>query len=554
MEKQDSWKKTEDIPVNLADLLRRLCMQWKRIAFCALAGALLAGGFGLLRAKSSPQEPQAESLEDFELTEEEWQGVIQTAGQKRALADLENYMQQSAAMQTNPYHRNRTFLLYSITHASRKELAEITESYLSFAANGGAADALKKRNSRRWDMDKSCLAELISAYQKTYSFPYQIAAGSAEDAALQAESLFYVEVTAENQEMTARLAEDMQEVIKAHAETVRKEAGNHRLSLLSRQENVVYDRNLQSYQNEQKNQLQASRSSLKAAEEALTSVQAAAYEELLAMEEKDREKDAGTAAGKESEKDGEKDTDTDTDTDIDKESEKDGIKYLDKYGEKNAQTGSSGQEEDGSGAAGIPLRRIFKFVFLGLFGGAFAYCGIFACVYLFRDTVKSAEEMKERYAFPVYGEIPAAVRRNASGIRRSTTPDGASGQEHSPRPKRSPKQEAVFRQQKERVLSRVRLACEKRGITKICFAAGSALDAGENTCLLELAQKLNGFGIHADVVENASTDTAVWDSLAQTGNIILVCRMGITTHRMIDEEMEFYTENHVTVAGAVIFA
>ncbi len=116
---------------------------------------------------------------------------------------------------------------------------------------------------------------------------------------MQAESLFYVEVTAENQEMTARLAEDMQEVIKAHAETVRKEAGNHRLSLLSRQENVVYDRNLQSYQNEQKNQLQASRSSLKAAEEALTSVQAAAYEELLAMEEKDREKDAGTAAGKE---------------------------------------------------------------------------------------------------------------------------------------------------------------------------------------------------------------------------------------------------------------
>ncbi len=299
MEKQDSWKKTEDIPVNLADLLRRLCMQWKRIAFCALAGALLAGGLGLLRAKSSPQEPQAESLEDFELTEEEWQGVIQTAGQKRALADLENYIQQSAAMQTDPYHRNRTFLLYSITHASRKELAEITESYLSFAANGGAADALKKRNSRRWDMDKSCLAELISAYQKTYSFPYQIAAGSAEDAALQAESLFYVEVTAENQEMTARLAEDMQEVIKAHAETVRKEAGNHRLSLLSRQENVVYDRNLQSYQNEQKNQLQASRSSLKAAEEALTSVQAAAYEELLAMEEKDREKDAGTAAGKE---------------------------------------------------------------------------------------------------------------------------------------------------------------------------------------------------------------------------------------------------------------
>ncbi len=534
MEKQDSWKKTEDIPVNLADLLRRLCMQWKRIAFCALAGALLAGGFGLLRAKSSPQETQAESLEDFELTEEEWQGVIQTAGQKRALADLENYMQQSAAMQTDPYHRNRTFLLYSITHASRKELAEITESYLSFAANGGAADALKKRNSRRWDMDKSCLAELISAYQKTYSFPYQIAAGSAEDAALQAESLFYVEVTAENQEMTAHLAEDMQEVIKAHAETVRKEAGNHRLSLLSRQENVVYDRNLQSYQNEQKNQLQASRSGLKAAEEALTSVQAAAYEELLAMEEKDREKDAGTDAGK--------------------ESEKDRIKYLDKYGEKNAQTGSSVQEEDGSGAAGIPLRRIFKFVFLGLFGGAFAYCGIFACVYLFRDTVKSAEEMKERYAFPVYGEIPAVVRRNTSGIRRSMPPDSASGQEHSPRPKRSTKQEAVFQQQKERVLNRVRLACEKRGITKICFAAGSALDAGENTCLLELAQKLNDFGIHADVVENASTDTAVWDSLAQTGNIILVCQMGITTHRMIDEEMEFYTENHVTVAGAVVFA
>ena len=46
MESQYSWKRTEDTEIDLTDLLYRLCVQWKRIAVCALAFALVFGGAG----------------------------------------------------------------------------------------------------------------------------------------------------------------------------------------------------------------------------------------------------------------------------------------------------------------------------------------------------------------------------------------------------------------------------------------------------------------------------------------------------------------------------
>ena len=49
MDEQYSWKRTEEIEINLADLLKQLGMQWKQILLCALAAALLAGGYSYIK-------------------------------------------------------------------------------------------------------------------------------------------------------------------------------------------------------------------------------------------------------------------------------------------------------------------------------------------------------------------------------------------------------------------------------------------------------------------------------------------------------------------------
>ena len=69
-----------------------------------------------------------------------------------------------------------------------------------------------------------------------------------------------------------------------------------------------------------------------------------------------------------------------------------------------------------------------------------------------------------------------------------------------------------------------------------------------------MAEQLQAWGIQTLIAENASGDTALWDTLAETGNVLLVCRIGTTTHRMIDDEMSFYQENGIAVIGAMAFA
>ena len=55
------------------------------------------------------------------------------------------------------------------------------------------------------------------------------------------------------------------------------------------------------------------------------------------------------------------------------------------------------------------------------------------------------------------------------------------------------------------------------------------------------------------VAENINTDTGAWDRLIETGSVLMICRIGTTTHQMIDDAMQFYLQNGITVAGAVVF-
>ena len=158
-----------------------------------------------------------------------------------------------------------------------------------------------------------------------------------------------------------------------------------------------------------------------------------------------------------------------------------------------------------------------KYIIFGLAGGIFVYCGIFGCRYLFRDTVKSEEEMKNLYTFPFYGSVP---------FEKQT--DG-------------------------RLVNRIRLACQKQGITKLCAAADFSFYTWEKEGMESIARQLENSGIHTVIADDAGSNTGLWDTMAETGNVLLVCRIGTTTHRMIDDAMRFYRENGISVTGAVAF-
>lgn len=469
MEGQYSWKRTEDIEIDLADLIRRLCRQWKKIAVCAVVCALVLGWYDWMKGRNVPDEGYAG--EEAALTEAEEQAVANAVRLKNEIQRMETYLENSLLMQIEPYHKNKFVMLYSISSAKRQELAEITESYLSFVQNGGAADALKASGSS-WKMDKSCLAEVISAYQKTYSFPYQIAVDNMEDKKQMAEALFYVETVGRDADEAEKLSADMQRVIRDYSARVEEAAGSHRLKLVSIQKSVTADSGLLSQQRDRRAALSSDRSNLKTITDAFSQEQRDVYKKLAGVAD-DQKEDA--------------------------------------------------PREDGADS-GQGYSSVIKYMILGVVAGIFAYCGIYSCWYVFRDTLKTAEEMKRLYTFPVYGELKLA------GAGKGEYANG-----------------------ELQVWNRIRLACKKQGIVKLYAASDFLFSAPERDCLERIAGQLRGFGVNMSVAENAGADTAVWDSLAETGSVFLVCRLGTTTRRMIDEAMEFYLQNGTSVAGAVVF-
>lgn len=290
MDKPYTWKRTEETEIDLADLLRRLCGKWKQLAACALAAAALLGGYGWLKGRDVQDTAQKGAAQEAELTEEEEKSVADAVQLTKDVDSLQEYLDNSVLMKLDAYHKDKYVMLYCIDHAKRQELPRITESYLNFLLNGGAADALEAYGSKDWKMDKSYLSELVSAYQKTYSSPYQIAVAETSASGMFSESLFYVEITGQDAKAAEQMALDMQEILARHAKEVQETAGSHKLTLISSAKNVTADSGLQAQQQEKRALLSTSQANLKAMTDAFSKEQHAVYLDTAGMDKKEKQK------------------------------------------------------------------------------------------------------------------------------------------------------------------------------------------------------------------------------------------------------------------------
>lgn len=476
MDRQYSWKKTEEIEIDIADLLHSLCRQWRCLIVCAIVSALVLGGYGYLKNRAA-MSAASDEQEESELTEMEEQRIKDALQLKNEIEKMEEYMESSVLMQLDPYHKNRIVMLYRIDYARYQDLAAAAECYVNFLVNGGAADALRKSGAA-WNIDKSCLAELISAYQKSYSFPFQIALDEMEDSRMQ-NVLFYVEVTGKNADTAKKLAKDIQKVIKKYSSSVQKNVGSHSLTLVSSEHSVTADNSLQVQQHDKKANLTSNRTNLKTVTDSFNEKQMKVYREAA---------------------------------DIEKDTEK--------------------KEELASAASDENRNIIIRYVLLGTAGGIFVYVCIFSCGYIFSDTLKSIREIKRLYSFPFYGEMMLQKQfRGNDGIMSC----------------RQNMQDSFL------LLNRVRLACKKRDITKLCAVSDYLLSEQEKERLEGIASQLKGWNIDMETIENAISDSSAWDRMKESGNILLVLRTRITTHRMVDDALDFYSENDLNVIGAAAF-
>lgn len=535
MDRKWSWKRTEEVQIDLLDLLYRLVRQWKRILVCALVFAVLAGAGSYFVSKNGGTkaeeadtlQPDAGEPEPVPLTEEEQKRQVEAAWQlAKETAQMESYVQNSVRMQIDPYHKSSVQLIFRIEGADGWMTQKIVEKYMDYLSNDRIAADIRNRDSDMEHVESRFLTELFQAAQKT-SGTYTDEEGYARSGVL-----LSVDVTGRDAAMAAALAADIKELLQAYSSTVEKECARHTLTLLGSEEKERTDSDLLAWQREKRTLLATDQANLKAMTDAFDDTQKALYEEVVkaAAGEQSGQHSPDVINGKSGSGNQTADPESGQDsreTDSQTVSEADGQQTASGADGQQTATQADSQPPDEEAKGSVSILHVL----FGFFGGIFAYAAVYACWYLLRDTVKSAGEFRSYYTFPFYGSISPEYGEGVSD---------AAGRD-------------VYERQKAQILNRIRLSCRKQNLTGLCLAADFVPDEKERDCVESMASQLREWGLEAVFVENISGNISVWDAVADAGNVVMVCRLGYTTHRMVDDAMKFYQENGVAVLGAAVF-
>lgn len=468
-ENNSSWKKTDEVEINLIDLLKKLCRQWKAVVVCAIVFAALIGGYKTMSNRRASNVTDQVKTAQASLTADEKQRVKAALELSDGIEGQEAYLSDSILMNVDSSKRDKATLLYSVENAAKKDKQKIVESYLNYILSDDIVEQIQSSDKKTWNMDASYLAELIFAWQKTES-TNQIVISEVEENAM-----IVVELTGKDADMAKKLADAVQGIIQKYQPIVQKVAGKHKLTLLSAVQSVKSDNDLATRQNDKRSQLSTALYNLKTITDSFTEQQKLAYNDKL------------------------------------------------------AESGRQVQEQTNV-SGGISI----KWIAVGFIGGIAVYCCLFACWYLLRDTVKSLDEVKEHYTFPVFGGITLKKGSKGNG-------EGLSGKEKD-----------TYERERAQLLNRIRLACKTQKIDKICLATDFSFSEQDKNFLTIAQKQLKEWGLNVILGENAAGNVAVWDEMTEVGVVLVVCKIDTTTHKAIDEEMSFYQENNLQVLGAAV--
>lgn len=467
-----SWKKTDELEVNLFELLQRLCRQWKQIAVCAVVFACLIGGYKMMSGRKTVSMTEQVNTAQEALTVNEQQRVAAAVELSEGIQKQESYLSESVLINIDSSKKDRFSLIYSVEKAKKHDRQKIVEAYMNYLGSGELADRIQKSNQSLQDMDSAYITELIAVSQKNNGS--QIVIEETAD-----NVIFQITIAGRDAGMVEALSAGVQEGISDYQSSAQSEAGAHELKLVSAQQSVVADNDLAVRQNEKRAQLSTAVQNLKTITDTFSEQQKLVYNDKL-------------------------------EADSDKSTEK-----------KAEETVVSG---------GISI----KWIGIGLFSGIAVYCLIFICCYLLKGTVKSVDELKRQYIFPVFGGI--TLKKGSSG----------SGEDLSG------KEKDTYERERAQLLNRIRLACKTQETEKFCLATDFSFSEQDRGLLTTVQKQLQDWGIEVILAENAAGNVAVWDKLTETGAVFMLCKLDVTTHKVIDEEMQFYLENGLQVLGAAV--
>lgn len=342
MNSKMEWERSDDAVIDLNDLFRQLIRNMKWAVLCGVVFAILLGAYTYNRYLHPVSADYAKEAKGVRLNSTELQAVQNAEALIDENIRIQGYLEESAYMNINPNRENVVTMLYGIFDIKKSAREQVTENYLSYINDGGAAAYIQEQKSVYPDLGTEYLSELFSASSTSKE-------GGQQEIILKQEDAFpgfYIRVIGSDMEKTEQLSGQIQAALEEYSLKVEEKVGTHKLKLLDLQSMEKYDMAL--------------------ADKIKT------YHVSLSDNSTKLSVLTGTFSR--------------------------GQQIL--YNAYLQEKGLVVEVEDE-----VTMHRVILYAILGALIGVCLYCGVYAFLYLCNGKVKSTRELEQKYTFPVLGAV-----------------------------------------------------------------------------------------------------------------------------------------------------
>lgn len=498
---------TEEMTIDIMDLLRRCLLRWKFIVVWMLIGAIALDGVGCLKSIKDAKAVEAQLAVDEEENESEKQEMLSEYMQKlteREVSEVQNavlsytayqqeyadglkYYQESMKMKLDPScvptmrlqyivdnHYEVTYPVIAKKDTTQDIISILAEKVRSEEVSNAVADALNHEVSAAY------VQELLT----TSADDSNQTSNSGNDA-------FIINMVAENREDCQKIAEIVKSTIDQCLDSVRAVCGDFDIKLASEQFYETSDRDLMSAQQSATTSLNSLRSAINNLPYMMTDDQKTYYYALL-----DNEKMIDTGS--------EDETITEDDSELD-----------------------------------VPVLTVpevkyisLKYILVGLVAGAVCACGWIALRYLLSGKLRTADDLPEGFEINTLGNVTLEKVKFPGFMKKSYYT-------------------MTKEEQLSVIISEIQVTAEKENIHRL-FITSSVM----NDALKEIGKAISS-GLDNEHLVCSVGETALYDpeeirSLSNADGVIFVEQIGVSKFEEIAKEKAVAGRAHTQILGCVV--
>ncbi len=191
-------------------------------------------------------------------------------------------------------------------------------------------------------------------------------------------------------------------------------------------------------------------------------------------------------------------------------------------------------EDDDSDLNNTFVRPSFKYIFFGLFVGAFLICGIYFLIYIFSNKLDENDDVESVYGTYLIGKVTG----NDYGKLIHKL-------------KNLGKRTFDFDESIKIIVSRIKMSSCKDGVSKIGII-GCGIKKNNEKAMTKLLNGLKAEGVEAIVIDDPLYDPTCTKTLSEIDHGILLEKIGVTYRNEIWEEVDMLKKLNVALDGMVI--